>query len=287
MSSLQLPEPVSGSGVKLGTYTSPGNPFNILKSWPAPSMPGRTGASCLVQSCGEWQSTHAASCSTRYFPRASRSGVDWKVRSVRGRMRGPMNGRHPTVAVMATANTAPRHKTTIGEIFIKRFMLGCSVGCLGILFDLGNAADMPPAFKRCHKPYFHDFQRQIFGDHSLPNGKNVAVIVLSCQAGSFQAPAKRAANTAHFIRNDCFAISRATQHDPAFAFARSHSLRCGTNEQGIIDRLGAGGAEIDDFMAERSQKSLDFFFVLKPGMVGTDGDSQGVSISCWISACQG
>jgi hypothetical protein len=32
-------------------------------------------------------------------------------------------------------------------------------------------------------------------------------------------------------------------------------------------------------VAKRSQKCLNFFFVFKPGMVGPDGDSQGVSIS--------
>src|SRR5258706_532057 len=45
----------------------------IEKSSPAPSMPRGIGLSCLFQSCGEWQSAHAASLSTRYFPRAQRS----------------------------------------------------------------------------------------------------------------------------------------------------------------------------------------------------------------------
>jgi hypothetical protein len=45
----------------------------------------------------------------KYFPLAKRSGVGSNLRLVKGRARGPRNGRHPTVAEIPTVNKAATH----------------------------------------------------------------------------------------------------------------------------------------------------------------------------------
>src|ERR1017187_2724152 len=87
-SSLQLPTPVSASGVIFGAYTFPGKPLRMFISWPAPSEFGRTGASCAVQSCPAWQSMQSLTSRTRYSPRARRAGVLSNFRAVSARARG-------------------------------------------------------------------------------------------------------------------------------------------------------------------------------------------------------
>ncbi len=64
--------------------------------------------------------------STRYFPRDHRCGVRSNTRLVSGRTRGPMNGRHPMVNVMAAARSTARQATTVRTIFMKRFTVRSS-----------------------------------------------------------------------------------------------------------------------------------------------------------------
>ena len=87
MSSVQLPAPVSRSGVMFGA-TSPANP-NVVKSNPDPSLPATGGRPGAFISGGAWHEKHAQIPFTRYRPRVSRSGVRSKVRRVRGRTLGP------------------------------------------------------------------------------------------------------------------------------------------------------------------------------------------------------
>ena len=55
---------------------------------------------------------HAAPASNRYRPRSSRAGVRSNLTSVSGRAAGPMNGRHPTVAVIADASNTSTPNAT-------------------------------------------------------------------------------------------------------------------------------------------------------------------------------
>src|SRR5579871_1388900 len=248
-SSLHVPLPVSGSGVRFGATTRPGSPFRMDMSCPAPSIPGSMGASCLVQSFGEWQSVQMASFSKIYLPRDQRSGVRSNVRLVSGRARGPMKGLQPMVKVIATPSKTARHTTTPSEIF-RNFIITSENS--GLLFDLCDAARMPPARKRGHQPNLHDFERQFLGNHSLSDRDNVGVVVFAREPRRLEIPAERAANSAHLVRHDRFAVARAAQHDAALALAARHRLRGRTNEQRVIDGLVAVRAEIVHFMAQRS-----------------------------------
>jgi len=98
--------------VIFGAKTFPGNPFSGIAS-PAPRFPPVSGETREDQSCGVWHTMQATTFSTRYFPRATRSGVRSMTRAVVGLARGPMNGRHPTVSEIPTP--ASKMKTTSNQ----------------------------------------------------------------------------------------------------------------------------------------------------------------------------
>src|SRR5579862_1797086 len=135
---------------------------------------------------------------------------------------------------------------------------------------------MPSTLERSDEPNFHDIQRQVLGNHSLANREDVAVIVRSAKARRLQAPAKGAADAVHLVGDYRFAVSRSAEHDAAFELAAGHRFRRGADEQRIIDRrFGAERAEIFHFVPERRQKRPNFLFVVKSGVIGTNGDLQG------------
>jgi hypothetical protein len=91
-------------------------------SWPEPSLPGTSGASCAVQSCSEWQAMQSVTLLTRYAPRARRSGVLSNLREVSVRARGPTKGRQPIVKVMLAVSpitrTTAAHARSFTSLFI-------------------------------------------------------------------------------------------------------------------------------------------------------------------------
>src|SRR5215469_1171480 len=105
-----------------GANTCPGNPFSMFMSWPEPSVPGKIGASCAVQSCSAWQLMQSVALLTRYWPRANRAGVLSNFRAVNVRARGPMNGLQPIVKVMPTASTTASTTTVHANSFPSFFI---------------------------------------------------------------------------------------------------------------------------------------------------------------------
>src|ERR1700740_3206165 len=140
--------------------------------------------------------------------------------------------------------TQQNHKRRLQETFHDR-----SWKCLIFRLDFGNSARMPPARKRCDQPDLYDFQGQILRNHSLAEGKDVAVVVLPSEPGRLEAPAKRAAYTAHLVGYDGFPITRSAKHNPALNFTPRYCLRRGANKQRIVHRLFAEGAEVAHFVA--------------------------------------
>src|ERR1700682_1052076 len=218
--------------------------------------------------------------STRYLPRAQRSGVRSNTRFVSGRTWGPRNGRHPTVIVIPTASSATRHDTTASEIFMKRITEAVPLSCSRNRQSSFNQCDtpgVPPARKWRDQPYLHNFESYFFRQHSLAKRKHVAIVMFARQPRSFEVPAQRAANAADFVRDDGLAVARTSKHDAALAFAAGHGFSRRPYEQRVIDRLGAECAEVMDCMAKSSQENFDFLFVLEAGMVGSNRNLHGRS----------
>jgi hypothetical protein len=145
---------------------------------------------------------------------------------------------------------------------------------------------MPAAVERRRQPYIDDFKRQVLGNHSLADGKNIAVVMRPGQTSRFEAPAKGATHTPHFVGDHGLAIPRSAEHDAAFALSARYGLGGGAYEQRIIHGVRAEGTEIHDFVALRGQHGPDLLFVFKSCVVGTDGNFHGHSIGVLKSDCQ-
>lgn len=93
--------PVPGSGVRLGrTMVTPGAGS---KESPIPACSAVGSPVFVLGSKGEWHPKQCATPSTRYFPRATRSGVAANWRSVSGRL----NGRTKARGLKWTSRAAP------------------------------------------------------------------------------------------------------------------------------------------------------------------------------------
>jgi len=69
------------------------------------------------------------------------------------------------------------------------------------------------------------------------------------------------------------ADAAAAQNDAPLGACIAHGRADGFGELGIIDRILAIGADVEDLAVLRRQERLDRFFQLEPGMIGTDGDA--------------
>jgi len=114
-SSLQVPAPVSWSGVRFGAIILPGR--SVYGScWPPPFIPAGIGSSRLLKSWGEWQYKQPIE-SAMYLPRSIRAGVLVNVCLVRSRLRGPMKVRKPKTCTAAAATTTIKTPRTRSAIF--------------------------------------------------------------------------------------------------------------------------------------------------------------------------
>jgi quinol monooxygenase YgiN len=134
---------------------------------------------------------------------------------------------------------------------------------------------MAAAGERSGQPNLHDVQCEAFRNHALAEGEDVAVVVFAGQASGFEIPAEGAADAFDFIGDDGFAVSRAAEDDAAVEFAAGDGFGSGANENGIIHRRVAEGAEIADIVTHIVQEDFDFLFVVKASVVGSDGDLHG------------
>ena len=66
---------------------------------------------------------------------------------------------------------------------------------------------MTAALERSIEPNSHNLQREILRNHSLSEGKDIGVVVLTREPGQLLIPAKRATSSTHFVRHHRFAIA--------------------------------------------------------------------------------
>src|SRR5262249_35435028 len=118
----------------------------------------------------------------------------------------------------------------------------------------------------------YDVQRQLFGDHTLTDGKNIGVVMLSRQPGGLLTPAKRATHAMHLIRDHRFTVARAAEDNTAVAFAVSHCFRSWPNENRIVHRFFAVRAEIFHLLPQRGEQFFHLFLVMKTGVIRAEGN---------------
>lgn len=87
-------------------------------------------------------------------------------------------------------------------------------------------------------------------------------------------PAKAASNASDLVCHNRLPITATTEDDAYVILASSHAFGCWSNEVRIIDRLRAARTKIIKFIAFFNQVSLQYFFKLISGVVGSDGNSK-------------
>ncbi len=147
---------------------------------------------------------------------------------------------------------------------------------LGVLFiKLLNACEVAAAFEGGGEEDVHDLEGGGKVDHALAKRKDVGVVVETGEASGFEIPAEAAADAAHAIGGDGFAIAGAAEDDAALECACCDGFGDRTDEARVIYGGGGVGAEVFYFMTCVSEVLEDGLLVEIAGMIGADGDFHG------------
>ena len=147
---------------------------------------------------------------------------------------------------------------------------------LGVLFiKLLNACEVAAAFEGGGEEGVHDLEGGGEIHHALAEREDVGVVVEAGEAGGFEVPAEAAADAAHAIGGDGFAIAGTAEDDAALEPARSDGFGDGADEEGVIDGRFGVGAEVFHFMTGSKEVLEDGLLVEITGVIGADGDFHG------------
>src|ERR1700730_6637861 len=107
--------------------------------------------------------------------------------------------------------------------------------------------------ERCFQTDPHDFQRELFRNHTLTNRKNIGIVMLTRESRGLFIPAKSAAHKVHFIGDHCLAVPRPSEDNSAFAFTARDGFCRRPNEQRIVDRFLTERSEIFYLVSKRTK----------------------------------
>jgi hypothetical protein len=139
--------------------------------------------------------------------------------------------------------------------------------------DLFEARDMAPAFKLSGEPDFHNLDGLILGNGALPDGKAITVVMGAVPDGGLFVPAEAAADAAHAVGDNGFAITRTAEDDAALKLAARDSFGHGADEIRVIGgRRFVVRAEVAHRMTLGEEQGLDDFLIGEAGMVGANGN---------------
>lgn len=147
---------------------------------------------------------------------------------------------------------------------------------LGVLFiKLLNACEVAAAFERSGEEGVHDLEGSGEIHHALAEREDVGVVVKAGEAGGFEIPTEAAADAAHAIGGDGFAIAGAAEDDAALKPACRHGFGHGPDEAWVIYGSFGMGAEVFYFMTGSKEVLEDGLLVMITGVIGADGDFHG------------
>src|SRR5690606_41744324 len=103
--------------------------------------------------------------------------------------------------------------------------------------------------------------------------QHVVVVVQPGDAGGVEVVAEGGPHAAHLVRRDLLTLAGPAEHDAPVGLA----LRDRATDRGadgwVVDRLLAARAEVDDLVAERTQRPEQMRLEGEACMVGTDHDA--------------
>jgi hypothetical protein len=107
----------------------------------------------------------------------------------------------------------------------------------------------------------------LHGNHPAADGNHIGVIVLFGEPGACHVPADAATDSRDLVGHHRFTVAAAAKDYPQVTVASCHTLGGGPAIIGIIDRLQAVGAKIDNPIPGLLQMGFDRFFQGIAGMI--------------------
>lgn len=126
---------------------------------------------------------------------------------------------------------------------------------------------MAAAFEGGGEEGVHDLDCGGEVHHALAEGEDVGVVVEAGEACGFEIPAEAAADAAHAIGGDGFAIAGAAEDDAALEGACSDGFGYRRDEAGVVDRGLGVSAKVFDFMTGDLQVLENGLLVAVAGVV--------------------
>src|SRR5258708_7523001 len=94
--------------------------------------------------------------------------------------------------------------------------------------------------------------------------------------GDLLSPAETAANALHAICDNRFTVAGASENDAALKLSTRDRFSHGANKIRIVARCLGVRAEVAHGVSFREEKFDDLLLVSKTGVIGCDGDSEGL-----------
>ena len=119
------------------------------------------------------------------------------------------------------------------------------------------------------------FVRERGADDASAQHQHVHVVVLDALVRRVGVVTQTGANPGDAIGSHRCADATAADDDAAVGAIVLERGRDGLGAVGVVNRLGAVGADVEHLTRLVGQKGLDRFFELEPGMVRSDRDAHG------------
>ena len=121
----------------------------------------------------------------------------------------------------------------------------CGFGALD-LHQLVDPFGVSTAFELGTEERHQNLVGQRFTDDASADAEHVGVVVLASQSRGEKVVAQSSAHAVHLVRSELFALTTAPDDDADVGVAIPNRPRDGRTDRGVVDRLGAVRALIDD-----------------------------------------
>ncbi len=139
--------------------------------------------------------------------------------------------------------------------------------------DLVHPSSVTPSQEPGLKEGPHAGQGDLAAHDACPHREHVRVVVLAAETRRDRVGGLDAPDARDLVRHDLLARAAAAEHDSEVARALRDGTRRRRDDVGVVDRVGAMGAEIDRLVSRGPEQLDDGILERESGVVGRDGDA--------------
>jgi len=130
------------------------------------------------------------------------------------------------------------------------------------------------ARERCLEPCAQDVEPRLAPRQPSPQGKDVGVVVLAAHARGEDVAAEGRPDPRDLVGSDGHADARAAHEETPIDLANGDGLGDLGSVVGVVDGVGAVGAEVQDLVAGIHEPGLEGFLELPAGVIGPKGNRE-------------